>query len=278
MAWKYRATHRSRFNRLLSKGRIFGRKSKRAQASQIYALKKKLFSYIRRTRPETVIQQHTSETSLLNTADTAANGGEIGVLQWNYIRQDDTALVSPRLVPMLSYSTDIESKREQLQNQFARLYNVHLEGVFRYWDNADTVAPIALRLVVVQLVKSRQTEVQVNDIFRQTMDTVTVSDSNAGNAIAVYGPLQTGVTSIGRILRDVRYTLQPGRTSAIKIDLNLRRLTNFRYDTQGLAYGQSEAVAQGTIYVFYAVSRASTDSGTANCSLILNAKLAFPDN
>lgn len=261
MAFKYRSSHRSKFNRILSKGRIFSRKSKRAQASQIWALKKTLSSYIRRTRPETIIQNFQSSTTIAPVGETS--GGSIGSITWLYPDGTTGTSINP----------------PNFQGDFCRLYNLLVEGVFRFTDTLTGGQPIALRLLVVQTTRSRAQGVATEDLFRRSNQT-TQTSSSYGNALAVHGPLQTGASSIGRILWDRRYTLQPNKTSNIHVSFNLRRLTNFRVDSHGLADGggSSEGVPQGRIYVFYAYSYPSTDETPQQAELILNAKLAYPDN
>lgn len=255
---------RSKLNRLLSKGRIFGRKSKRAQASQIYALKKKLFSYIKRTRPETKILQLSSYTVL--NALTNTSGGGLGLISWQYPTSD----------------TPFGAIQPTISGDFARLYNCLIEGVFRFTDTASEGHPISLRLVALQTTRTRSQDIQINDVFRRSVGSSSGpvdADTTTGNALAVYGPLQTGVSSLARILWDRVYTLQPNKVSSMKISMNLKRLVNLRLDSHGLADGStSESIAQGRIYIFYAWSYPTNDVTQQNASLILNAKLAFPDN
>lgn len=262
MAFKYRSSYRSKFNRILSKGRIFGRKSKRAQASQIWALKKKLSTYIKRTRPETVIQN--LQTSRLLDVENSTGGG-IGSFVFTYPNATTIGAIQP---PSDSFTGD-----------FCRLYNILIEGVFRYVDTAIDAPPITLRLIAIQTTRSRAQDISTEDVFRRS-NQASETANDVSSAIAVYGPLQTGVSSLGRILWDRRYTLQPGKVSSMKISFNLRRLTNYRLDRHGLADGgaSTEAVPQGRVYLYYAFSYPNGETNRVNADVILNAKLAYPDN
>ena len=227
MAFKYRSSYRSKFNRILSKGRIFSRKSKRAQASQIWALKKKLSTYIRRTRPETLIQQMESTKVLIG--QTPLNGGDIGLVNWIYPAGQGTApWIDPQLVSPTVGSVPA------IKNDFVRLYNCLIEGVFRYEDPNVNTQPVTLRLVAIQTKTTRAQDIGINDVFKRS-NTASDSDNEAGYIIASQGPLQTGISSLGRILFDRRYVLQPGKISTRRISFNLRHLINYRKDTHGLA-------------------------------------------
>lgn len=271
----YRKGYSNRINKALSTRRIFGRKNKHSQATQIYALKKKLFGYIKRTRPETIIQQHTSDQTLLPSSEVET-GGAISVLPWSYIDSTGATYTANYLEPKLGTPVYTESGIST-KNDFARIYNILIEGVMRYQDNADSNPPVTMRLVIVQTKTTRAQEITVNDVFRRSI-TPDDSDSQTGNALAVYGPLQSGVSSTCAILYDRIYTIS-NRLPARKITINLRRLINFRRDTNSVGSTSSESVPKGRIYVFCARSISSLDTaGVSQTQLILNAKLAFPDN
>lgn len=259
-----RFKRRSWSNSILSKRRVFGRKGRSSQANQIWALKKKLFGYIKRTRPETQILQLSSNTVLNAISNTT--GGGVNLVSWQYPTQD----------------TPFGAIQPTITGDFARLYNCLIEGVFRFTDTASEGHPISLRLVAVQTTKTRAQDVQINDVFRRSVGSSSGpvdADTTTGNALAVFGPLQSGISSLARVLYDRVYTLQPNKVSSMKISFNLKRLVNVRFDAHGLADGStSESIPQGRIYLFYAWSYPTNDVTQQNASLILNAKLAYPDN
>ena len=200
-----------------------------------------------------------SATNILTEAQ-AAVGGAVGRLGWTYSSGTTTNNIDP----------------VNFKGDFCRLYNLLVEGVFRYSQASTENEPMTLRLVVVQLTRSRATDATTDDIFRRS-NTALDDNTIQGNAIAVFGPLQDGVSSIGRILLDRRYMLQPGHRETVRVRFNLRGLSNYRRDTHGLGDVSSEGVPQGRIYVFYGVSyNGGQDADVAQ--LVLNAKLAYPDN
>ena len=217
----YRKGYSSRFNKVLSARRVFGRKGRHSQASQIWQLKKKLVSYIKRTRPETVIQQHSTENVLLDQLGPGV-GGQIGQCEWTYTDGSGNISTANRLQPVIEGGS---YEGVPVKNEFARLYNCLIEGVFRYRDAINVGDPITLRLVIIQTKTTRAQHITVDDVFRRPAQTT------SGHALSVFGPLQTGVSSTCAILRDKLYTLQPNNRSSIKIWLNLKKLINFKADT-----------------------------------------------
>lgn len=267
MRYVSRMGRRRRFrsgSKLLSKGSIFSRKGRSSQARQIYALSRRLTRYIRRTRPETVIQNYEASQVLGNTTEQT-QGGSIGRVNWIY--------------PSGASSGAIVPPRDEFQGDFCRLYNLLVEGVWRYQDSSANSQPMTLRLVVIQTTRSRAEGLNTNDVFR-TGNQIVIPSNETGYALSTQGPLQTGVSSIGRILYDRRYMLQPGHRESTRISFNLKRLVNYRIDSHTTSDqgGSSEAVAQGTIYVFWSFSCPTQDTNFTPSNLVLNAKLAYPDN
>ena len=123
-----------------------------------------------------------SATNILTEAQ-AAVGGAVGRLGWTYSSGTTTNNIDP----------------VNFKGDFCRLYNLLVEGVFRYSQASTENEPMTLRLVVVQLTRSRATDATTDDIFRRS-NTALDDNTIQGNAIAVFGPLQDGVSSIGRIL------------------------------------------------------------------------------
>lgn len=279
MVGLYRKGYRSKSSRVLSTRRIFSRKGRSQQASQIYALKKKLFSYIKRTRPETIIQQHVSNTTLFPSSEVAT-GGAISTLSWQYRDTSAGSDISRDYIePVLGTVQSVEGGDPNLmiKNDFARLYNVLIEGVMRYKDNGSSNPPVTIRLVIVQTKTTRAQDLYPNDIFRRSIHS-TDDDSAQGNAIAVYGPLQTGVSSTCAILFDRLFTINT-RLPSRKISISLKKLINYRRDSQSYASGSSETIPKGRIYVFCARTISPDDTaGSSQTQLILNAKIAYPDN
>lgn len=265
MAYRQGYRRTRRYRRKFTKARLFTHTSRHAQARQIYAVSKRLSNYIRRTRPETKISQFLSQTLIPNTGTQDANGGFIQRIFWTY--------------PGGITSDNIKPPEGTYDGEFCRLYNLSIDGVLRYQDNESSRSPLWIRLVVIQNIKSRNSLLEPNDVFRRS-NTGTDADNPVGNALAVHGPLQSGVSSLGRILYDRRYSLQPGRTSSRRISFNLKRLVNYRVDKHGTAdQGSStESIGQGCLWIFIATSYSATDEEGPASQLILNAKLAYPDN
>lgn len=257
--------HRKKYTRkrsTLSNYKIATRTSAKAQSRQIYALKKRMNTIYRMTKPEIRIQQRNSPAYTLN-ANTVA-----GV---TFLTTGSTN--SFDIVPRLGTVSSSVINSNPINN-FARLRGFNLYGHLEYSTLSATAQPITVRLVIVQTRTTRAEALNANDIF-----STAGSDSNHFNA--VFGPLQLGLARTCRVLSDKRYVLSYQRP-AINMRTNLRRLLSFYRDTANFAStsassgSESESIAKGTIYVFYACyGNGYTDNPA---TMNFTYKLAFIDN
>lgn len=258
----YRGRRTSR-RRTLSNYRIATRTGARAQAKQIYALKKRINYIQKRTKPEIVITRRTA-TPLASNGRNEPMGG---VINFNY-GEETKGYFLPQL-PGITTELNAAVGTEP-PNRFARLLSFKLTGNLNYTATPTVSAtPYVLRLIIIQTRTTRAEAIGASDV---------ISESNA-----VFGPLQTGAARTARILSDRRYYLSYQRP-VISIRTSLKRLTNYYTDTTRStgASTSSEDIAKGTITVVYvyrpmlnAADSELTPTGLLN--LQLEGKLAYTD-
>lgn len=261
-----RRASRRRANRTLSNYKIATKTSARAQARQIYALKRQIQRIQSRTKPETVVIQRTAQD--ISPGD---NSVMYGTVQW-FTQTTTASGVVPGLAPQLGPSVNTTAgdtgSSAGVPNNFARLLSFTLYGDFRYEEYVDTNNPFTLRIVIVQSKTTRNSVIGPNDVF-------TSSNTGASAFAQVFGPLQCGLSRTARVLSDKRYTLSYQRPT-VTIKTRLRYLSSFYRDSASAESGasSSDALGKGTIYVLYAFYASHF---TVFPELHLMCKLAYSD-
>lgn len=264
---RYYRRRRTSRRRTLSNYRIATRTGARAQAKQIYALKKRINYIQKRTKPEILITRRTATPIISDGSITTV----IGNVQFAY-GSGATGSFQPQL-PLPT--TELNGGSGVLSpDRFARLHSFKLTGSINYADTPTvSVTPYVLRMVILQNRQTRSALVTPADVFLDTNP--------------VFNSLQTGLSRTARVLSDRRYYLSYQRP-VIAIKTVLKRLTNFYNDTTsaGTSTGDgsstsSEPVQKGCIFVCY-VYRAMLNPNlpegttpTGNIYVNLEGKLAY---
>lgn len=258
---RYNNRKRTHKRKTLSNYNIATKTSAKAQARQIYSLKKRMNWAIKRITPEIQIQQRNSSADII----PVSSGGSR--ISWEYSGEatDPMSYIIPTFYP--DDSTTIGTAPN---DRFKRLRSFKLFGNWQYTgDLSSTPTPITMRIVIVQTRTTRNQAISPEDIF--------TSGSSGPSAFnAVYGPLQNGVARTCKILSDKRYQLNYQRPN-VTISTSLRYLLNVYRDINTSADGgvSSDAVPKGAIHVFYAIySPAGVFSAN---QFSIGYKLAFTD-
>lgn len=201
-----------RTSRKFSRYNTYRNRSSKAQASQIYALNRKINRIQRLTRPETRIRNGT-------LTDIISGGASVF---------DITPLVSRTEDPDTGVTTG------DFNGNFARLNSL------TYYGSAVLSAPITnalqprqFRVVIVQTKTTRSDDIAAGDVLR--------TDTEDG-PIIINGPLSDGTGRICNVLSDKKYTLSFQRP-IVNIKTKLRYLRNYYIDPDS-----TEAVPKGKIY------------------------------
>ena len=267
-ARRVRRTRRGgrRVNRKLSNYRIATRIGARAQAGQIYALKKRINRIQRLTRPQTKILQFSTPIN----GTIAANGANYFTYTYNASGTTTTTYIQPILQTDNNTGSAVAVQSANHTN-FARLHSLRISGVFEYDNVSLTAIPWHLRIVVLQLKTSRDA-LTVADIFTSTT-------SGANGWAAVYGPLQNGLSRTVRVLSDKRYKLYADKPTC-SIKTNLRYLSSFYQDLDSSTStaddaNPSESRYKGSILIAYTSYADLGDNESQPVRYQVVAKLAY---
>lgn len=246
----YRRRYYRRGKSNLSNYSIATRTNSRSQATQIYALKKRIDNIQRRTKPE--IKQLVNNSQITVPTFTAGNNS---LLNMQYIA---------------GITGDGEGTGG---NNFCR--NLTYKGYFsaNYQTISNDVQPVNFRIVIFQTKATRDSWVNFNDIFtginNATQETTAISNSDAQTAFN--SPLKEGCARTVKILSDRKYYLSYQRPQiTAKITVN-RLLNTYKLNESD----GSEIIGKGVIFAFIL---AYTPSSTVlNYNMDYNQKLAYTD-
>lgn len=261
MVYRRRATRRvsrRRGRKTLSNYRIATRTGARAQASQIYSLKRWIGRIQRRTRPEIVTIQRTSQPVALSSLS--------GPILWPIDQSTSLAYAGPQLgsATIDSISGNLT---QPVPNNFARLQSFTFYGTIQYNSISETSAPETWRIVILQSKATRQSGFTFSDVF-------TAPNTRFNE---VYGPLQTGLARTAKVLSDKRYILSYQRPS-ITVKTRLKYLLNYYRDTNdnSNSMSSSDNVPKGAIFVFWAKYVSGSDNANVSTGQFMY-KLAYTD-
>ncbi len=190
----------SRYSKTLSTKRIYSRKSATAQAQQIYALKRRISSIYRKTRPEmkvlngAILSKTFDSQTLLNTYWTIAG-------------------------PNLRLGT---ADNERIGDKI-NVRNLQFTFTAEYYNNSDTgyhgseSAGTTMRVIIGQF-KTPRSEATV-----PTISDVLSASSNTGATYTHQSivPLKNGITEKYSILKDIKFVMTSSNNQRI-IKLNVR--------------------------------------------------------
>lgn len=287
MAYKKKYYRKRQYKKNLSKSNIFGKKTAKSQAKQIYALNKKI-NYIRKTTsPET----KTFENVLLYFDSLQGQ---------NLITHDHRRLCLYKdriLNRAFTHSLDIDGdllrvKKIYLYGMFAlkdfrsRGYEVAGSSAVGYANKIDSYYNPEcgyLRLTICRLIKaSSNFPVRITSDLENIGNTITTSESIPVNTLI--GPLKSGITSQLQIVKTKLIKLKPSDTcKAFKIKLSNTKKCNLNYRISSLNGAEQFQQGEIVVYVDYvapvwlAVGQPAEYLGP-RCALQINYKLVYSDD
>lgn len=265
---RYRRRGTRRTSRKLSNYNIATRTSARAQASQIYSLKRRINVIQRLTRPQVITLVWNTQNSTTYT-DKSINisGNARGIIPWGYTT---SAATLNAIYPPTDTKSSV-SVNATGHITFARLHSYTLQGNLTLVSGSY---PETVRIVIVQLKTSRDSTVAVDDVFQE-------SNSGANLQVATYGPLQTGLARTVKVLSDKKYRLDLYHPQ-VQIKTRLRYLLSYYRDSDSITstaattQTQSETQFKGSIMVFYSAARNDgDDESSSSINMCLTSKLAY---
>lgn len=212
MAFIRRYKKRYNRNKTLSARNIYSNKSAKSQSKQIYALKKRINTVYRRTKPEIKVFDGTNSTysfdsqTLLNTYKIIPFDGP-----WKG-SEDDNRIGD--LIKCLSYTIYFTGE----------YYNSSNTG---YHDSESAGTPF--RIIVFQKKTSNNDSPSIGEILSRT------SGSGADYTNQAICPLKKGVTEKYKILADRKFTFTINRNQQLKTIKC--RPNNMRWDANNYANG-----------------------------------------
>lgn len=258
----------------LSKRNIFGRKTAKSQAKQIYALNKKI-NYIQKTqKPETRIYYNISIDKFAQSfTGDAANTNTGRTMQWPIFSLCESALQESIPIPM--------------EGKLLRSYNAMLYFNMKRSDHARQNLIWLCRITILKL--NKLTSVRDMQYIHYTNDPVNHTPySDSGTYVRthtmedlVYGPLSPGVSSMGKIVYDKKIKVEYGSNAATDKQVGIK-LPRFVL-RKGEVYSYPD-VMQGDYvicitYGFSPLNHTTSTAITVNdyiCST-LGVKMAYTD-
>lgn len=228
MVKKTKRVYRRRYyrkRRVLSKGNIFGRKSAKSQAKQIYAINKKINKIEKRTRPETLVYLH-NNLSCYRTEFSASNtNARVGFTTQN---------------PLISYLHSIspaDLEYFHISGRMIRISDIKLYFNLRRSTHSKPFDVLG-RITIIKLNKISSNR-DVSWIHTTPVESDSPYSSSTISRIGnisniVYGPLSNNVTSIGKVVYDKKFKMKGSDSAQNTLNRKVR------------LYGQT--IRKSTIY------------------------------
>lgn len=224
-----RARKGRRGTRSLSAGRVFGNKSAKAQAKQIYALSKRIKSVQRQCRPEVKIVRTSVANRGLALDSTATPGttpySQVSIPLPSIGNSDSTRIgnkvriMNPKLFMGIQY--------REVNNSAAGYYNSTLNN-----------RGIQVRLIAVQAKVPHSSVPQLSDILQNVN-----FESQINSMMMMREPFQIGITSRFHILMDKRMTVNADSpTKSYRFSVKPK--------SRSVVWEDGQSYAKGAIYIF----------------------------
>ena len=264
---RFRRRRYSRKRKTLSNYNIATKTSAKAQSRQIYAIKRRI-NYIQRlTKPEINISQRlavANSTSSTPVLSFSASARGISPVYWSL-----PGVFTPSSYVDVRTSGNSTVQGQDAINRFFRINSFSMFGNLQYTSPSTSVKPFTLRVVIVQSRATRSDIIEAQDVFSN------VVSSDTSRSVAVFGPLQTGLSRTAKVLSDKRYVLSYQRPS-INLKTILKRVYNYYFDRSSAdsRTDVSEDIPKGAIFVFLAWYSLGDPQ---DIQLTLNSKMAYTD-
>lgn len=254
MVFRRRYSRRSKRNTRLSNKNIYGRRSSRAQASQIASLRNKV-NYISRTmRPEVKIHYREYSRTFNNSAFNNTNWGDF-----------------------------VHLSKDDVVGNYARFKTIKLSGVLEYTDTFDNNVSIdhqrtaTIRVIVYQM---RNTYSLGTPVLGDILD---ISQSGTGYELNAYKPFKAGAGQVVKILSNRVITLS-NIQSIKRFTINIRKgmlnqtfLMESESDEDNIS--SSLVYPRGSIGIAFVASGLHWDSNyTQQITMNSFLKIAYTDN
>lgn len=183
MPRRYKRSYKRRYKKSrLTKSKIFGKKSAKSQASQIYTLSKRINKVYKMTKPDidTLTKTLTPSTSLTFSSTSVVN----------YLLAS-IPIVDNTLLSSLGSSLD-----------YINIRNIKFQFLYRYNNLSDTSQPIYIRITFLKLRTGANAFPAASTIFSEQSDPY----------IKVRGPLHLGLYDTGtKIVGDYKFMISKSR-------------------------------------------------------------------
>lgn len=238
-----------RRNSALSTRKIFNKRSSKAQAKQIYALRKRVSAIARANRPETYIKYSTHQYVFNNSALTNTNWG--------------IACSIPKA---------------SLNGNVGRMLNFIFKGNFEYADNyalnpaVDHQRTCSVRIIIMQS--------KIPNNGYSSTDYLELGTSGVDYELNAYKPFKSGTSSKFKILCDKTYTLSDQHPIQ-PFTVNLKRIGNMVYEMNTIQDEDSTVLntqPKGSLHIQVITSGLHWDS-TYSQQITMNSfiKYAYTD-
>lgn len=256
MAYKRKTIYRKRRyyrRRTLKKSNIFGNKSAKGQAKQIYAINKKINRIEKQTKPETLIYQNTEW--MTKTVDCRGAGGKVIDTDFNFLFTALENAVNP-------FNWNGKLCRV---NDVWLYFNMSIAR--SALNNYDALPQDAyIRITIQKFPKQMDRgEGQITSLH-------TTYPGSDGAMYRVKGPLCPGVTAQGKIMYDHTFRLNDNCTKKL-VKVHFRNII-LRNENKDDFYDANELYI---MYTLYNASGNSNDPSPAVVNLSSGVKLAYYD-
>lgn len=214
MAYKKYArkrTYKKRSN--LRKSTIFGKKSAKSQAKQIYALNKKINRIEKQTRPENLIYLNHDATMFHQSFAGDASKTETGVT-YQY--------------PLFTWLNSLQQSSEEyfpFNNSISRIQNVKLFFNFRRTIGNNIMKDVIGRITIMKLSKVSSFRDQeyihyTSGLYPYLSGPVITRSEYMENI--VYNPLNFDISSQGKIVYDYKFKMPGGDNTKLTLNKSIK--------------------------------------------------------
>lgn len=255
MVYKKRTYKKRRYYRRkkLSKANIFGNKSAKGQAKQIYSLNKKINRIEKQTKPEMKIYENTNWME--DSIDCRGDSGSVIKTDYKFVFNTLKSLLDP-------FSYDGKICRI---NTLMMIFNMSIARSAQ--NNYDALPQDAYVRITIQRIPK-----QLDRTTERIVSLHTLYGGTDGALYRVKGPLCQGCTAQGKILYDHTFKLSDKNTmKLVKVKFNnfvLRNANQDNYFDAGELY---------VMYTLYNASGSNVQPSPAVVKITSGVKVAYVD-
>lgn len=257
MAYKKRRVYKKKRyyrRKKLSKANIFGRKSAKSQAKQIYALNKKINRVEKQTKPEMKIYENTNWME--DSIDCRGDSGSVLKTDYKFVFNTLKSLLDP-------FSYDGKLCRI---NSLMMIFNMSIARSAQ--NNYDALPQDSYIRITIQRIPK-----QLDRTTERIVSLHTLYGGTDGALYRVKGPLCQGCTAQGKILYDHTFKLSDKNTmKLVKVKFNNFILRNANQDNY------FDANELYVMYTLYNASGSNVQPSPAVVKITSGVKVAYIDD